>query len=113
MVAFAAVCKRVNGNGLIKNRAVGRKIAWMLKINLNQAWQETCMNWNAVKGNWTLVRGNTKLQWGRLAHDPLSMIGRHNPLTGKIQQAYGTANQMTEEQLKEFVGPHPYQGPSR
>lgn len=74
------------------------------------------MNWNVVKGNWTLVRKTTQLPWGRLAHDPIGVPGyrhdhRHNLLTGKIRIAYDAANQLAEEQLKEFVGPHRPTGP--
>lgn len=70
------------------------------------------MNWEAVKGNWTLVRGNVKLQCGKLAQYPLSMIaGRRDPSTGKIQKTCGDTKQLTQEQLQEFVGPHKHQGP--
>ena len=65
------------------------------------------MNWNAVKGNWTLVRGTATLPWVRPAHDPICVIDRrHGLLTGKIRMAYDAASPLTEEPLREFVGPH-------
>lgn len=49
------------------------------------------MNWDIARGNWTLLKGNMKLQWGRLTHDPLSVIaGRHDQVTGKMQKTYST-----------------------
>lgn len=70
------------------------------------------MNWDTAKGNWTLFKGNVKLQWGKLTHDHLGKIaGKHGQLTGKIQKAYGASNQVAEEQVKEFVGPHKNHGP--
>lgn len=69
------------------------------------------MNWDSVKGNWNLVRGNPKLQWGKLTHDPLSMIaGKYGQLTGSIQKTSGDTKQLTQTQLDEFVGPHKNQG---
>ena len=70
------------------------------------------MNWDTAKGNWTLFKGNMKLQWGKLTNDHLSKLaGRRDQLTGKIQKAYGATKQVTEAQVKKFVGPRKGQGP--
>ena len=69
--------------------------------------QDIYMNWDTVKGNWTPVKGNTKLQLSKPNQDHLRNIaGRQDPLTGEIQKIYGDEKQLTEEQLREFVGPH-------
>ena len=65
------------------------------------------MNWDTAKGNWTLFKGNMKLQWGKLTDDHLSKIaGRRDQFTGKMQKTYAATKQVTEEQVKEFAGPH-------
>lgn len=70
------------------------------------------MNWNTAKGNWVLFKGTVKVQWSKLTHDHLGKIaGRRDRLTGKIQKTYSATKQVTQEQVKKFVGPPRGHGP--
>lgn len=70
------------------------------------------MNWDTAKANWTLFKGNVKVNWGKLTDDHLSTIaGKRDQWAGKVQKNYGATKQVTEEQIKKFVGPHKDHGP--
>lgn len=62
------------------------------------------MNWDQVEGKWKQYKGQVKEQWGKLTDDDIVAIdGKRQQLVGKIQERYGIAKDMAEEQADEFV----------
>jgi uncharacterized protein YjbJ (UPF0337 family) len=62
------------------------------------------MNWDQLQGKWKQARGQVKEKWGRLTDDDLDVIdGRRQQLVGKIQEHYGIAKELAEQQAEEFV----------
>jgi uncharacterized protein YjbJ (UPF0337 family) len=61
------------------------------------------MNWNQVQGNWKEFKGNVKQTWGKFTDDELDQIaGKRDMLVGQIQQKYGIAQEVAEQQVKDF-----------
>jgi uncharacterized protein YjbJ (UPF0337 family) len=62
------------------------------------------MNWDRIEGNWKQVTGRAKVQWGKLTSDDLDIIaGRREQLAGKIQERYGIARDVADNQVNEWV----------
>jgi uncharacterized protein YjbJ (UPF0337 family) len=62
------------------------------------------MNWEQMEGSWKQVKGKVKERWGRLTDDDLEKInGRRDQLVGQIQEKYGIAREVAEEQLQQFL----------
>lgn len=62
------------------------------------------MNWDQVEGKWKQYKGQVKEKWGKLTDDDLDVInGRRQQLVGKIQERYGIAREVAEEQTELFV----------
>jgi uncharacterized protein YjbJ (UPF0337 family) len=62
------------------------------------------MNWDQLQGKWKQSKGKIKEQWGKLTDDDIVAInGKREQLIGKIQEHYGIAKDMAEEQVDEFV----------
>ncbi len=62
------------------------------------------MNRDRLEGKWKQFSGSVREQWGRLAHDQLSVVaGKHNQLAGRIQERYGIYKEEGERQLREFL----------
>jgi len=62
------------------------------------------MNWDQVQGKWKQTKGQVKEKWGKLTDDDLDIIdGKRQQLVGKIQEHYGIAREVAEEQADEFV----------
>ena len=62
------------------------------------------MNWDQLAGKWKQYRGSVKQKWGKLTDSDLDVIdGRRQVLVGKIQEHYGTAKDVAEKQVDEFV----------
>lgn len=48
------------------------------------------MNRNIILGNWQQFTGRTMQVWGRVTHDPFSMMaGRRKEHIGNMQEMYG------------------------
>jgi uncharacterized protein YjbJ (UPF0337 family) len=61
------------------------------------------MNQNRVEGNWKQLKGKVQEQWGKLTNDDLDVIaGNRTKLAGRIQEAYGIAQDEAEKQIKAF-----------
>jgi uncharacterized protein YjbJ (UPF0337 family) len=61
------------------------------------------MNWNRIEGNWKQLKGKVIEQWGKLTDDDFDKIdGKREQLTGRIQAAYGLAQDEAERQVKSF-----------
>ena len=62
------------------------------------------MNWDRVEGNWKQLKGKAKERWGKLTDDDLDVVaGRHDQLSGKLQECYGIAKDEAERQLRDFA----------
>lgn len=62
------------------------------------------MNWDQVQGKWKQTKGRVQEKWGRLTDDDLNVIdGKRQQLVGKIQEHYGIAREVAEQQADEFV----------
>jgi uncharacterized protein YjbJ (UPF0337 family) len=62
------------------------------------------MNWDQVEGKWNQYKGQVKEKWGKLTNDDLEVInGRRQQLVGRIQERYGIAKEVAEQQADEFV----------
>jgi uncharacterized protein YjbJ (UPF0337 family) len=72
-----------------------------------KGWQcpsEVIMNWDQVEGKWKQYKGQAKEKWGKLTDDDLDVIeGRRQQLVGRIQERYGIAKDVAEQQADEFV----------
>jgi uncharacterized protein YjbJ (UPF0337 family) len=65
---------------------------------------EVAMNWDQVEGKWKQYKGQVKEKWGKLTDDDLDIIdGRRQQLVGRIQERYGIAKDVAEQQADEFV----------
>jgi uncharacterized protein YjbJ (UPF0337 family) len=61
------------------------------------------MNWDTIQGNWKQLTGQVKSQWGKLTDDDLTVVAGHrDQLSGKIQERYGIAKDVAEQQLKDW-----------
>jgi uncharacterized protein YjbJ (UPF0337 family) len=61
------------------------------------------MNWNRVQGNWKQMKGKVKEQWGKLTDDQLDVVaGNRDELIGRIQNAYGIAQDEAERQVSDW-----------
>ena len=62
------------------------------------------MNWDQVEGKWKQYKGQAKEKWGKLTDDDLDVVdGKRVQLVGIIQERYGIAREVAEEQADEFV----------
>lgn len=61
------------------------------------------MNWDRIEGSWKQLTGRAKAQWGDLTDDDLAVVaGRREQLTGKLQERYGMAKDVAEQQIAEW-----------
>ncbi len=61
------------------------------------------MNWDQIQGNWKQVTGKAKEQWGKLTDDDMAAVdGRRDQLSGKLQERYGIAKEVAEEQIADW-----------
>jgi uncharacterized protein YjbJ (UPF0337 family) len=61
------------------------------------------MDWDRISGNWAHWRDRVRERWGRLTNDELDVIaGRREQLVGRIQKAYGIAQDEAERQLRNW-----------
>ena len=62
------------------------------------------MNRDQVQGKWKQTKGLVQEKWGKLTDDDLNVIdGKRQQLVGKIQEHYGIAREVAEQQADEFV----------
>jgi uncharacterized protein YjbJ (UPF0337 family) len=61
------------------------------------------MNTDRVAGQWKQLSGKIKQQWGKLTDDDLKVTeGGSEYLAGKIQERYGLAKDVAEQQVRDF-----------
>jgi len=61
------------------------------------------MNNDRIAGQWKQLTGRIKQQWGKLTDDDLKRSeGGSEYLAGKIQERYGIARELAEQQVRDF-----------
>jgi uncharacterized protein YjbJ (UPF0337 family) len=61
------------------------------------------MNQDRIAGQWKQLSGRIKEKWGKLTDDDLRQAeGNTEYLTGRVQERYGIARDIAEDQVKEF-----------
>ncbi|WP_198374756.1 CsbD family protein [Roseomonas rubea] len=59
------------------------------------------MNWDQIAGNWKQMNGKVREKWGKLTDDDLAVVeGKRDQLIGRIQERYGVAKELAEDQVK-------------
>ena len=62
------------------------------------------MNWDQLKGKWKQSQGKLREKWGRLTDDDWERIaGQRDQLIGRVQERYGIAKEVAQEQVDAFV----------
>lgn len=62
------------------------------------------MNWDQLQGKWKQSKGKFREKWGKLTDDDLDVIGgKRDQLVGRIQERYGVAKEIAQEQADAFV----------
>ena len=62
------------------------------------------MNWDQIQGDWKQLAGKVKEKWGKLTDDDLTVIaGKRDQLAGILQQKYGYAKEVVENELDAFT----------
>lgn len=62
------------------------------------------MNWDQLQGKWKQSKGAFREKWGKLTDDDLDVIaGKRDQLVGRIQERYGLAKEVAQEQADAFV----------
>ncbi|MGH8556430.1 MAG: CsbD family protein [Methylococcales bacterium] len=65
------------------------------------------MNWNQVRGNWKEFTGKAKITWAKFTDDELDEVaGKRDVHVGQIQKKYGIAQELAEQQAKDFETAH-------
>ncbi len=61
------------------------------------------MNWDRIEGNWKQLKGQAQAHWGKLTDDDFSVIaGKREQLAGKLQERYGIAKDVAEQQVSDW-----------
>jgi uncharacterized protein YjbJ (UPF0337 family) len=61
------------------------------------------MNEDIIKGKWKQLGGQIKQKWGKLTDNDLTVLeGNRDYLAGKIQERYGIAQDVAEDQIRAF-----------
>jgi uncharacterized protein YjbJ (UPF0337 family) len=62
------------------------------------------MDHHTLKGQWQELTGKAKQEWGRLTQDDwLQIEGQFDRLAGRIQERYGVAREVAEQQIQRFM----------
>jgi len=62
------------------------------------------MNWDRIEGNWKQMTGKAREKWGKLTDSDFDAVaGRRDQLVGRIQERYGIARDVAQEQADEWA----------
>jgi uncharacterized protein YjbJ (UPF0337 family) len=63
------------------------------------------INEEVLKGKWKEIKGGIKEKWGNLTDDDLTRVeGNKDKLLGFLQQKYGYAKDIAEQEFNDFIG---------
>jgi uncharacterized protein YjbJ (UPF0337 family) len=61
------------------------------------------MNQDIIQGKWKQLKGSIKEQWGKLTNEDLDRLdGNQQYLSGKLQERYGWAKEMADDEIRAF-----------
>lgn len=61
------------------------------------------MNSDILEGKWLQMKGKLRDRWGDLTNDDVDQIaGKRDKLVGILQEKYGHAREVAEEEVREF-----------
>ncbi|MET1085408.1 MAG: general stress protein CsbD [Burkholderiales bacterium] len=61
------------------------------------------MSWDVIERNWQGLKGKVLAEWDNLSEDAFDQIvGKHERLVARIQEAYGISKQEAERQIESF-----------
>ncbi len=61
------------------------------------------MNSDILEGKWLQMKGKLRDRWGDLTNDDVDKIaGKRDKLVGILQEKYGHAREVAEEEVREF-----------
>jgi uncharacterized protein YjbJ (UPF0337 family) len=62
------------------------------------------MNWDRIEGNWKQITGKAREKWGKLTDSDFEAVaGRRDQLVGRIQERYGIARDVAQQQADEWA----------
>jgi uncharacterized protein YjbJ (UPF0337 family) len=62
------------------------------------------MNWDRIEGNWKQFTGHAREKWGKLTDSDFeAAAGRRDQLVGRIQERYGIARDVAQQQADEWA----------
>jgi uncharacterized protein YjbJ (UPF0337 family) len=62
------------------------------------------MNWDRIEGNWKQFVGHAREKWGKLTDSDFeAAAGRRDQLVGRIQERYGIARDVAQQQADEWA----------
>jgi uncharacterized protein YjbJ (UPF0337 family) len=62
------------------------------------------MNWDRIEGNWKQMLGHAREKWGKLTDSDFEAVaGRRDQLVGRIQERYGIARDVAQQQADEWA----------
>jgi uncharacterized protein YjbJ (UPF0337 family) len=62
------------------------------------------MNWDRIEGNWKQLTGHAREKWGKLTDSDFeAAAGRRDQLVGRIQERYGIARDVAQQQADEWA----------
>jgi uncharacterized protein YjbJ (UPF0337 family) len=61
------------------------------------------VTWDVIERNWQGLKGKVLAEWDNLSEDAFDQIvGKHERLVARIQEAYGTSKEEAERQIQSF-----------
>jgi uncharacterized protein YjbJ (UPF0337 family) len=61
------------------------------------------VSWEVIERNWQGLKGKVLAEWDNLSDDAFDQIvGMHDRLIARIQEAYGISKEEAERQIKAF-----------
>ena len=61
------------------------------------------VSWDVIERNWQELKGKVLAEWDNLSEDAFDQIvGKHERLVARIQEAYGISKEEAEDQIESF-----------
>jgi uncharacterized protein YjbJ (UPF0337 family) len=61
------------------------------------------VSWDVIERNWQALKGKVLAEWDNLSDNAFDeIVGKHDRLIARIQEAYGISKQEAERQVESF-----------